>query len=333
MRSKMGISLAMFAIVLTACSARCEEPPEPTVLLEGVRFKRSQVPPSKLILRNQYKSQVAHNDVREIVEFDSVNRLFSSSSWDVGITNDGSRTMYNGLDVFLYHGKSVSILNISAESTDSLYDPRLLGLSPPVWQATLANVFPLSRTSSITNLGREQVDGSYAWHVRMQLEDGSELDYWIDDQQGFRVFKNQERWRGGSRQIQSWFENAAFSWLPSRVMIEEFGANGALIDQQEITVVSVEPNNKQSEGAWTIERLNLPSGTRVRDARINRTLGYWDGMRIVPEFDWNHRADPQQGIPSHAKPVTIMLILMATLSAPIFFAIWRVRNKRKLDDR
>ena len=62
-----------------------------------------------------------------------------------------------------------------------LFDPRCLGLGAHLSVGdTVENSLGCNGAQSIALVGEEAVDGTPAWHVRVQSQNGARLDFWLE---------------------------------------------------------------------------------------------------------------------------------------------------------
>jgi len=180
----------------------------------------------------------------------------------------------------------------------------------------------------VETIGPEDIEGVSTWHVRMTYKDGTLIDRWIDVQSNFRVLRYEGKWQAGSRTVRSWYENPDYHWLPSRVVIEDFGSNGGIISRTEIKILKAEANIKFPKTTWTLEGFNLPPKTPVVDTR-SHTFGYWIDGRVMPAEEWNRQ--PPKGLrrtPWSGKRIALVAVLALALAGPLMFFFRRSKKNQ-----
>lgn len=331
MKTCLFVCLYWSVLQFTGFSA---DNPDPLLLLRGVQSIREQIPPSRLDMKTTavVNPLDRHRDFYDSVEFDGERRHFVCYEITPDATNK-SETMFNGTEAILYEDKRMGIRNLSDGGSESLYDPRTLGLVIQVWQIKLADCFPGPNDSpknspKLENLGSETIDGVPTWHVRRTFSDSSTYDDWIDDRHSFRLLRHESKWITGFRRITSIYNNSIYRWLPSHVVTEEYGENGVLNSKYEIRILKAQENIKFNESKWTISGLNPEIETHIFDFRSHSVVGYWDGKGIISEFDWNRRKDVGlRPIPASNKRIVVIAVLLVTAVFPIIFLFRRSKIK------
>ena len=302
------------------------EVPDPTTLLRGVQSAREQIPPSRLTVETLYHSELMDNEFTDVIEFDGELRRFEHTS-NVPTRPDHSRTVFDGRDVLWYSRTPVSIYNLSSDCPGPLYDPRVLGITGALAaDKTIKMCFPYHFSAKLETIGREEVQGIPAWHVRMTYHDGPVLDWWIDVQNNFRVPRYAGNWQVGSRTVSSSYKNPDYSWLPSRVVTEDFGSNGGIISRTELRILKAQANVKFPKATWTLAGFNLPRKTVITDTRTH-TFGYWIDGRVMSAEEWN-RLPPKGLRPAPLRPVRLAFIavLVLVIAAPLLLLLRRAKR-------
>lgn len=310
------------AILASLAGPRCysEDGPDPKMLLRGVLSIREQIPPSHLHIRAGYEGAFSRSEPEYIILFNRELRYFASTN-----STSALRMLFDGKDVIRFDGESSVILrDLDTQMADYLFDPRLLGITTSyAWGATIQNSLHL-QASHIELVGREEINGKTSWHVRMVENNGCEIDIWIDDTRAFSVYRVVERFRGyGYRTAQSFYDNANYPRLPSRVEGEEFDSEGKLLCKRRLSILGAGANVKISDSTWTLggllAGLKLPTWVPVTDVRTRKLIGYWRDGRLGPPVPW----EPAPVAPKlNVKRVTLMAAMALLLFVPIFIAWW-----------
>jgi len=270
--------------------SQAQNSPDPTSLLQGVESIRLQVPPSSLKIRTFYKDALITNETICWVDFDGNSRGFTTLSntavhgKDYETVFDGERTICNDMSA-----NQVTYRNIHDQLPIKLFDPRVIGLSTyNHWIDGVANTLPYrGEHRKIDLIGREEVGNLRAWHVRLTILDASwnsVWDYWIDDAEGFRVYRTDFN----GVETYSYYENTNYPWLPSRVLGREYdqSRNGTrvLTAQRGMQILEARANVKLPKSRWTLAAMKIKPGTEVIDVDIHKVIGTWNGTRLVQDI-------------------------------------------------
>jgi hypothetical protein len=286
--------------------------PDPKLLLQGIESMREQTPPACLQIRVEYDAAFAQVKSEHIVLFEGERRYFI-------MTNSGRdiRILYDGTNVLRYDGQgSIIVRSLDSQVPDYLFDPRTLGLEGAMaWGTTVQNSLHLN-ASRMELVGREQTNGLSSWHVRLfeDSESGKcEINFWIDDKNGFAVYRADEKWGNGSRTTRSYYENPAFPWIPNRIEGEEYDAKGQLRRKQLVRITAAALKDIPAS-TWTMESLmaglQLQEWLPVTDVRIPKQIGYWHKGRLGPSTPW---ADKKPVPPKPSTRRYLVCVLMTLL--------------------
>lgn len=307
------VALVSVGVLITGACAQND--PDPLALLQGVESARLQIPPSSLTLRYIYRDPLVTNETLMVAEFDGELRRFESQG--NGTTNSYWSTVFDGSKAITYEERlqNVEYRSLATPNDLSLFDPRLLGLTHAnAWDEALAKILPLKATDGKFELvGRQEINGRLAWHVRFQSVGGrpiDQLDYWIDDLHGFRVYRKD--WAG--IQTFSYYENDNYPWLPSRVVSK------APEYEQEVQVIQAKADVRFPQSRWGLAGMKLKPQTVVLNHDPPRIVGVWDGSRMVPEFE---------GAPRPPLWSYIIMILVLALPAVFVWGLKRMRERRR----
>lgn len=295
--------------------------PDPKLLLQGAESVRLQIPPSSLKLKITYSDLVTTNSKVVVADFDGGIRGFDYRV--EGATSDAWSAVFDGSRAITYEErlKQVAYRSLASDQNELvLFDLRLLGIiSAYAWDETLQVAFPWRTESAKFELvGREQVGGRSAWHVRYRFGQDIATDLWIDDANGFRVYQK----NFNAVQIFSYYENNNYSWLPSRVVSKAYSHLIPLENEiprytKEVEVLEARTNNFP-KSRWTLAGMKLSPGTDVIDLKLSRSIGRWNGKLMVAESD----AHQQTRLGAWA------YVLMAILFAGPGIYLWRSKTRR-----
>lgn len=275
---------------LERCIGQDQKGPDPLLLLQGVQSSREQIPPSRLKIKYAYCDSLITNTIVVYVDFDGILRSFKHVRPNNELISDWC-TVFDGSKAITYEKRinQVSYRSIMSPASQlMLFDPRLLGLiNAYAWNESLDVAVPCSVTNANYELiGREQVDGKEAWHVRFSTTKYLQIDYWIDDKRDFRVYRRD--WNGV--QTRSYYENEKYPRLPSRIVSKAY-THLKPIDKEKPTyekdlqILEASAFIRFKEDRWNLAKMNIEPGADVVDYRLSRSIGTWNGNRIVSESD------------------------------------------------
>jgi hypothetical protein len=295
--------------------------PDPLLLLQGVASTRLQTPPSSLTIRFIYRDRVTTNEIVADVDFDGASRGFTCDG--DGTTNSGWRTLVEEMKAVSFEEK-VKIAEYQSLGPGNrllLFDPRILGLTHAyAWDESVDTLVPSKAVNfQAVLIGKERVGNQSAWHVRVLLrppEQGDQVDYWIDDTPGFRVYRRD--WNGV--RTFSYYENPEYDWLPSRVISRTYDSANAVEDatphyEKEMRIVRAKGGATFPKRRWTLAALSLKPGTVVFDRDLNEVVGKWNGKRVVSLSA------------SDGAPAWSYVLVTAVLLAPVML-LWRIRTRQ-----
>jgi len=159
-------------------------------------------------------------------------------------------------------------------SSSYLPDPRCLGLRTSLFSSsTIENCLGYAEAKSIELVGKEFVNVTPAWHVRVLSKNDELLDFWIDVSHPQRVLKQA---KGVDVVVSRYQGNDP---IPVEVSAEEY-RNGQLLSASRIVRSAAQFNLPVESSAFTLAGLGMKVGTPVTDIRIHRTIGYWNGTGL-----------------------------------------------------
>lgn len=333
LRKLRGQSLAVrcvFAIVvMLSADAWSEARPDPLVLIEGVYVAREQTPPSKIKLRERIRSPGAQHWQERLVE-----AYFEHDKYRVDQLHPPPtvRTLFDGEQVIqLDSNREITLRDrLEHSGVEPLYDARLLGIDwLDMWTSYLAAVPDFRRLGwECETVGREEVRGVAVWHVRVRAPPEYNcltMDYWVEPERAFRVHRFSRSSDVPQRSlIESYYENAKYPWLPSRVecriWFSHEAAEGAA-EHRNLQVVEATTVRQFSPATWTIAGLNPPLNAPVGDYRLHQTVGYWDGKGLRDTPVWERRA---RGV-----GVFGLVVLALLVGAPPAALVWSRWHKAR----
>jgi RNA polymerase sigma factor (sigma-70 family) len=212
------------------------------------------------------------------------------------------RTIYDGKTMMRFEPHSVTTtLEDPATKDDFTYlfvffafDPRTLGLSDSLSPSnTLENCLAYRNAQSVSLVGKEVVEGISAWHVKVQIAEDWQYDYWIDAAHPTHVIKQEQEAPNRAGMLTARFDKQhPEDPIPVEVdFVYGYAGNPRpwdmrLIRRQTRYNVPIDPR------AFTLAGLGMPVGTPVGDVRIQQRIGYWTGSK--PSEDFRGNEPPRQ---------------------------------------
>jgi len=298
-------------------SIRAADPPDPWILLQGLHSTRMQIPPSSLKLQITYTDPLVTNVLITTVDFDGERRGFTHLN--PSRTNASWQSIFDGTRVITYDEpvNQVSYRTLVDQNGAKLFDPRVLGLvSVYAWEETLDSRFPteaLGWTAEI--IGREEITGRPAWHLLAKIKD-VEVDFWIDETTGFRLY----RYDFNGVQTISHYDNRAYPWLPNLVVSKTYQhlhppPDEVAQETRTVEILEARSDVKFPKSRWTLAAMTLKPKADIVDQQLQRSVGLWDGKRVLPVQPDDYVAPPPKltGV--------FVILIVAALCAPMLF--WR----------
>jgi len=321
-------------IFFKCCRGLCNDIPDPVYLLKGIISSREQIPPTLLKTRHEVQNPFINNIYYYTILFDRELRYYSK-------TNNGEvlNMLFNGSDVLQYfcgksqHLGSVYIRSISQQTSDALFDPRILGLSVLFWSRNINNCIPYSKEllpfspsyHTVSIIGKELIDDKDTWHINIFFkglsDEGVSLNYWVDPNNRFRVYKYEEIITNVHHIIINSKYDDKYKWLPTYVEELSLLNNGKLSSKYTITILEAKERVNIPSTTWTIAGLNPPKGAEIVDLRIQKGIGFWDGKKVVKRDELNPSQQPKV-------PRTVLIgVMMVVFLAPLLVMLLRKFRK------
>ncbi len=165
------------------------------------------------------------------------------------------------------------------------FDPRILGIAGSLLHAqTLERLLTPLPEQTVTVVGREMVNNLPNWHVLVAGPADIKRDFWIESAPTHRLMKTKFRSKfDGSETISEYDPAAKVKIFPNKVTWTKLDAAGVPQSTQVIEVKSAEFDLPEIHRRnWTLDGLNMRSGTEVRDETLGKRVGYWDGKELLP---------------------------------------------------
>ena len=165
------------------------------------------------------------------------------------------------------------------------FDPRVLGISRSNSQRdTLDDALGIGLPTTATLVGRERVAGHDTWHVHLTHRGRVVEDLWIENAEGFRVYRYEYAVLADGSLIKTvvasdYGPGPELPPLPVLVKTEE--ANGGTVNRTEtLTVTKSDYSFEPDPSVFGLAGLDMPPATLVIDDRISRVVGYWNGVDL-----------------------------------------------------
>jgi len=195
------------------------------------------------------------------------------------------RTAYDG-KVFLYFGDS------GTEITDStndfgwyIFDPRTVGLLCVSITAhgTLDKMSCFQNPESVSIIGKEDVGGIPAWHLKEILSGDWVYEFWLDVAHPTHILKHADP-GNHSMLFERYDPQNPSDPLPGEIDFIDQGhwAYECYWFRRHARYnVPIDPK------AFTLAGLGMAPGVPVVDVRIQQRIGYWNGSTLVEDFPRN----------------------------------------------
>lgn len=259
--------------------------PDPVAILRAVEKARMALPPMRIAMEMEYRSDRVQNRTTLEIDFAGDRRRFRGTR-DVG---SEFCTIFDGKQVLVYRKDAESaVIRDPADSTaDTCFDPRILGIDRSFsWRSTVESSLAYRNSDEVTLVGREEIDNVPVFRLRLVDALGQQRDFWIADREGYPVYRFAYEVGGVREVVTSQYaeaERGGHAVLPVRVECKHY-IRGNLASSRIVKIRAVELDMPIPAETWTLVGLGLPVGTPVSDLRIKRRIGYWDGNRLVE--DW-----------------------------------------------
>ncbi|MDR2705355.1 MAG: hypothetical protein LBC02_06220 [Planctomycetaceae bacterium] len=255
--------------------------PRAIALLKGVEQERLKYECFRICYTEHREEE--GKTVEQIVEFDHGKIRKEHLKTD---QFQGMKSIFLGDFLYImtsYDAKSVNLVtskSINASGADT-YDPRMIGLTDVMTQTTsVTDCLLYTRrknfSTQITELNGKKVHS-------VVCDDGDDHWEFFIEEPGFRILKQTFESPYIDIQIDAEYSNPKVFPFPSQVKIlrKEGKEKKVVRFNRTITVTNFEEKKSFPPETFTLASLNLPINATVMDYRINRTIGYWDGEKLV----------------------------------------------------
>lgn len=222
----------------------------------------------------------------------------------VSYQEEHDRTIYDGKAIMVFgQWPYATIQSSNADIGTILFDPRTFGLRQDMLPGVnVAGCLAFQNPKLVSLIGKEDMDGIPAWHIKVPVTTNCLFQFWIDVAHPTHVIK---------KTVQSNLPKVlAVEWskynpqnpgdpIPIEVDAEDHqGNNTNYVDETHTVRRNSRYNVLIEPKAFTLAGLDMPVGTRMRDMRLHRWIGYWSGKNISTNVPLN--APPPQENPVSA---------------------------------
>ena len=238
-------------------------------------------------------------------------------------------TAYDGAAVLQYREtdgrpEGASISDPSRGSSTYLFDPRILGLADSLFvTSTIEDCLAYDRAEFVQLVGRGNVEGVAAWHVRAGSPQSGAMnrDFWLEVANPIRVLRMQSN---GDSVISKYDPMNPSDPIPTEVRLVEFlGAERKRFDTGFVRR-SAAWNVSVSPVSFSLAGLGMPVGTPVGDDRIYRGIGYWTGTGLSKDLPRKTGEQPEP--PPHMAEMMKLLENDPASSEALYAAAWILIN-------
>jgi hypothetical protein len=315
-----ALLLSIFSFHCLSVSSAMGGEPDPVVLLRGVEESRRAIRTGKLELSWSVKQLIPYfvpGDPAHLhVQFDGDRRTYSQFARVVVLNtkkpddgpalfakqkemNDNEafvragfgrwedtnvRSAWDGNNLCQY-GENYRSGYVSARggTIEFVADPRLLGIGDVTISSTFETQLPYQTAKEIKLDGAEDLLGISTYHVSLKPHPEVEFHYWVEESKGFRLHRFEYRASYRVAVTESTFSGDGP--IPSRVTTKTYLHDKRLSREQLLEVRHAEPNVSVDPNVGKIESLGIPAGTEINDERILKRIGYWDGEKVVDDYN------------------------------------------------
>lgn len=197
------------------------------------------------------------------------------------------RALYDGeklIDYWENDGRAQSATihaPVPLNHSTRLFDPRGVGLAAhPGFRTPVQEYYGLRDAESMELVGRENLGGTDAWHVRARIPDKVDVDFWVEVRNPERALKLAVL----EDRIESRYDEADPSDpLPVWTRVTTTAAARASWST-ELRRLKMQYHQPVPPEVFTLAGLRVPVGTEIVDTRIMRRIGYWDGAALTDDM-------------------------------------------------
>jgi hypothetical protein len=264
-----------------------------------------------------------------VVDVSAGKRRFEQRVSDKNSKVSDEIILIDGDNVYWYRtndsGMQLMDMKMAVRRGAFAFDSRLLLTCPiPSINSTLREQLDYLPAYGYDNgvVTKETVNGVDVWHVCFTNEFG-QGHLWIEEP-SFRVHKFRSETKNVIAEISAKYESPQFDIFPTQIHIENItqGKRTVCRDFKFTNVTFNEPK----EDRFSLKSMDLPVNTAVTDIRILRTIGYWDGEKLVDDpvrisVQERKKIEAQQ----HTKVVLYVIIVGGLLI--VWSVVRMIRNR------
>jgi hypothetical protein len=281
---KVPLFISLILPIALCSSLSVASEAEALRLLKGVEQERLKYECFRICYTEHRKEE--NKTVEQIVDFDHGKIRKEHLKTDVF---PGIMSIFLGDIMYVktsYDATSVDLVtpnSINAVGAGT-YDPRLLGLTDIMNHTTPLEsclAYPLYNSFSTQIV---ELDGKKVNLVICDREENCQNKFFIEEP-GFRLLRKTYQSPYIDIQVDSEYSNLKFLPFPTKVkIIRKEGMEKKVVRfDRTITVTNFEVKESFPLETFTLASLKLPLNAEVIDYRIHRSLGYWDGEKLVDD--------------------------------------------------
>lgn len=293
-------------------------------LLRGVENARLVVPSARIEIETESRRTGGRNKRSLVVWFDGDRRRF-----DAKMDSAPMKTVVKMPNMIHFDGiNSCTIQQPSNQSATYCFDPRILGISPSyAVEDTVQKRIAYRNAKSVSLIGTETIAGRSTNHVHVVDAHEQEVDFWIEEVEGFPVHQYQFRTPSSTRRViatSRYDKNLMPPSIPFEVETESFDGKDRATGRQLIRVTKAELGIPIDPQTWELAGLNLPIGTPVADLRLKQRIGYWNGRGLSQDPPATaETVSPDQGRNRIGWPAYALGSFVALAAVAFAVRLWR----------
>ena len=195
------------------------------------------------------------------------------------------RTVYDGKVFLQFSDSGTDIIDPTNDVGFYLFDPRTVGLLYVSISAhdTLDQMSCFQNPESVSLVGKEDVGGIPAWHVKETLSGDWVYEFWLDAAHPTHILKHADP-GNHAMLFEKYDPQNPSDPLPVEI---DFIDQGRWATENYWFRRQARYNVPIAPKAFTLAGLRMPPGVPVVDYRIHQRIGYWDGSTLVQDFPRN----------------------------------------------
>ena len=283
---------------------------DPTLILNGLRSFREQLPASRILIRVNTITPFVNNECYIEILYDKGLYSFNQTN-----KTEVSKIIYNGTDIFHLMSGTIFIRNITQSTAFYFFDPRTIGISPLLWGQTLNGCIPLNKDNVVISfIGKENLEDKMLHHIRITLNNKYEFDYWIDINDYYKIYRYEESLSNVFKRVVISKYKDGDKWHPSNCEIFSINSKSNMLSKTIVDILKCEHSIKLNPDFWTIAGLNAPKGAPVIDLNT-KNIGSLGWTTTCSYTEQHSKSQPKV-------PNTLLLAFMTIVFIAPLVVIW-----------